>query len=196
MLGMLGLSLWVTCAPAPHVHTPAHARSDEQWSDVNGVMLKPFSHDERKATVLLFIMTDCPIANTYAPEVNRIAAEYSPKSIAFFVVYVDPHLKASTAQQHVRDYGYRCPALLDPRHTLARWAGATVTPEAVVVGPDRKILYRGRIDDRVIDFGQIRHQPTRSDLRLTLDAVLRGSAVPAARTPCIGCFIASAGEKK
>jgi hypothetical protein len=195
MFGMLGLGLWMLCAPPSPAQAAPRVPAVEQWSDVSGGNVNPFRQDERKATVLLFVMTDCPIANSYAPEINRITAEYGAKHITFYIVYVDPHLKATAAQQHAHDYGYRCTALLDPQHTLAHRAGATVSPEAVVVGPDLKFVYRGRIDDRVIDFGQIRHQPTRSDLRLTLDAVLRGAAAPNAKTPCIGCFIASGVEK-
>src|SRR5579862_7222323 len=120
MITMLGLCLWMLCAPPPHAQSPSRAQPAEQWSDVNGASANPLRQDERKAVVLLFIMTDCPIANTYAPEINRIAAEYGPKGIAFYVVYADPHVKASAAQQHAHDYGYRFTALIDPRHTLAR----------------------------------------------------------------------------
>ncbi len=178
----------------PKQATP-HVRLAGQWEDANGVKVNPLLHGDHKATVLLFIMTDCPIANGYAPEVNRIMAEYEAKGIAFYIVYVDSHVNAASVRRHVHDYGYRCTALLDPRHTLARWADATVTPEAVVVGAERSIVYRGRIDDRVVDFGKMRHRPNRQDLRLTLDAILRGDPVPVARTPCVGCFISPDGER-
>lgn len=164
-------------------------RPVEKWADSNGRKLNPLQQGKHKATVLLFIMTDCPIANSYAPEINRITAKYGPKDVAFYLVYVDPGADAAAVRKHMHDYGYHCKALLDPHHSLARLAGADVTPEAVVLGANREIVYRGRIDDRVIDFGQIRHRPNRQDLRLTLDALLRGDAVPVARTPCIGCFI-------
>jgi len=58
------------------------------------------------------------------------------------------------------------------------------------------VVYRGRIDDRVVDFGKVLHRPNRQDLRLTLDAILRGDAIPNARTRCIGCLISSEGEKR
>jgi hypothetical protein len=192
MLGILGLGLWMLFTPPSNKQSPPMVRSMEQWTDSNGRKLRPLLQGDHKTTVFLFIMTDCPIANSYAPEVNRIMADYDPKGVAFYIVYVDPHPDTAAVRKHARDYGYRCTALLDPRHTLAQSVGATVTPEAVVVGADQAIVYRGRIDDRVIDFGKIRHRPNRQDLRLALDAVLEGRAVSVARTQCIGCFISSA----
>jgi hypothetical protein len=80
--------------------------------------------------------------------------------------------------------------LRDPDHDLVRLAGATITPEAAVFVQGREMVYRGRIDDRYVDFGMTRTKATTHDLRNTLDAVLAGKPVPAARTRAIGCYIA------
>jgi hypothetical protein len=52
------------------------------------------------------------------------------------------------------------------------------------------MLYRGRIDDRYVEFGKDRPQPTVRDLERSLEAVLGGKPVPVAKTRAIGCFIA------
>ena len=67
---------------------------------------------------------------------------------------------------------------------------ARVTPEAVVIDSQGNVVYRGRIDDRFVDFGKTRQSPTREDLSLALDAVLAGRAVDVPTTKAIGCFIA------
>lgn len=142
-----------------------------------------------KATVLMFIAHDCPIANTYVPEINRIAAKYSLKRIAFFVVYTEEETEPADLKKHYRDYGFRSLALLDRSHKLVKRFGISVTPEAAVIGPKGAILYKGRIDDRYIDFGKTRFHPTRRDLRLALDAIVRGKKPPVSSTTAIGCFI-------
>jgi len=143
----------------------------------------------KKAVVLLFIARDCPISNAYAPEIKRIIARYTPEKVAFSLVYPDPDTSLASARQHAREYGYTCPLLLDPAHRLVRRAGATITPEAAVFAPNGRLLYRGRIDDLYLGFGQRRYAATRHDLRDALDAVLAGRPVPTARTQAIGCFI-------
>lgn len=142
-----------------------------------------------KAVVLLFIARDCPISNAYAPEIKRLIARYTPLRIAFYLVYPDPDTSPAAAKQHAKDYGYSCPVLLDPAHRLVRKAGATVTPEAAVFARGGRLLYRGRIDDLYLGFGQRRDHATRHDLRDALDAVLAGRPAATPKTQAIGCFI-------
>ena len=143
----------------------------------------------KKAVVLLFIARDCPISNSYAPEIKRIIARYTPQKVAFTLVYPDPDTSLAAARQHAKDYGYTCSLLLDPAHKLVRRAGVTVTPEAAVFAPSGKLLYRGRVDDLYLGFGQRRYAATRHDLRDALDAILSGRPVPSAKTQAVGCFI-------
>jgi hypothetical protein len=64
-----------------------------------------------------------------------------------------------------------------------------VTPEATVISSKSEIAYRGRIDDRYIDFGKKRLAASRDDLRLALEELLAGESVAVRRTKAIGCFI-------
>jgi hypothetical protein len=70
-----------------------------------------------------------------------------------------------------------------------KFTGATVTPEAAVYAGGR-IVYRGRIDDRYVDLGRERLEPTVHDLADALAAVVSGKPVPNPVTQPVGCFIA------
>ena len=157
--------------------------------DTSGATIQPLKDSGQKATVLFFVMHECPVANGYAPEISRVISEYSTNGVRGYVVYVESDLTPRKARKHARDYGYKSGALLDPKHLLVKAAGATISPEAAVISPTGEVLYRGRIDDRVADFGKRRVEPTRRDLRLALDAILAGKPVPARLTKAIGCYI-------
>jgi len=139
--------------------------------------------------VYLFVTTDCPLANGYAPEINRIVKEYTPRGIEFAMVYVDLDLSLEDARKHARDYGYAAELIVDADRRIVDRCGVEVTPEAAVVLPDGTIAYRGRIDDRGVALGRIRAEPTRRDLREALDAVLANRPVAEPRTPAVGCYI-------
>lgn len=157
--------------------------------DLSGAVVKPLASQGQKLTVLFFVMHECPVANSYAPEINRIISTYAAKGVRGYVVYVESDLAVEKARQHARDFGYKTGVLLDPEHRLVRAAGARVSPEAAVLSPAGEVLYRGRIDDRVADFGKRRVEPTRRDLRLALDAILDGQPLPARLTRAVGCYI-------
>jgi hypothetical protein len=154
-----------------------------------GAVVQPLTGTGQKATVLFFIMHECPVANGYAPEIIRITSDYAVKGVRCFVVYVESDLGPEKARQHAHDYGYKSGALLDPQHLLVKAAGAAISPEAVVFSPSGEVLYRGRIDDRVADFGKRRVEPTHRDLRQALDAILAGKPVQARLTKAVGCYI-------
>lgn len=142
-----------------------------------------------KATVFIFVATDCPNSNTYAPILARLYHQYSQRGVAFYNVYSDPEESAAAVRKHDADYLVPFPALLDPHQILARQTGARSTPEAVILGPAGQELYRGRVDDRFVDFGKTRFQPTQNDLSEALEAVLDGKPVPHPVTKVLGCAI-------
>jgi hypothetical protein len=142
--------------------------------------------------VFLLARTDCPISNRYAPEVRRLHQKFTSRGVRFWLVYPDPDESAGAIRKHLRRYGYPTGALRDPQHVFVRMTGATVTPEAAVFVPGREgaqLIYRGRIDDRYVEFGKIRPAPTRRDLERALEAILDRKPVASATLPAIGCRI-------
>jgi peroxiredoxin len=142
-----------------------------------------------KAILLFFVTTDCPVTNSYVPEMNRIHDAYAGRGVRVYAVQSDVTLAESAVAAYAKDFRYGFPLLLDPRQELVRLAGATITPQAAVLAPDGRVLYLGRIDDRVVDFGKQRPQATEPDLREALDAVLAGKPVAHPVTKSIGCAI-------
>ena len=138
--------------------------------------------------VLLFIRTDCPIANRYAPELERLHALYAPKGIEFRLIYVEPNLTPTQIEAHRQEYGYIIPAFPDPGRRQQRQAHIRVTPEAAVFAQGQ-LVYHGRIDDRYLDFGKTRPQPLHRDLADTLAALAAGKTVKPHETKAFGCAV-------
>jgi len=158
--------------------------------DVDGHALKPLE-PAGPAEILFFITNDCPVANSYAPEIQHICSDYAAKGVACTLVYSDPSIDAAAIRKHRADYGYKDPisAVSDGTHQLAHATGATITPEAVVVGKAGKVLYRGRIDNFYAGLGKPRRVVTEHDLRQALDEVLAGKPVSHPQTQAVGCYI-------
>lgn len=161
--------------------------------DLEGRSVDPFAK-KTAATALIFVGTDCPISNRYAPEIQRLAARFSPKNVAFWLVYVDPDLELEEIRRHLTDFGHTITALHDPAHALVERAQAEVTPTAAVFNRDGDLVYSGRIDDRYIDFGKARPSARSRDLQEALEAVLAGRSPTNAHARAVGCYIADLKE--
>jgi peroxiredoxin len=180
-LGLLSLSPLLATGPA--------ALPQFSLADTNARIHTPAEWAGKHAVVLLFVSTDCPLSNRYVPELNRIESSYTARGVAFYAVQGDATVPVGDVKKHVKEFAYAFPYLLDPAESLAAFTGATNTPEAAVLSPRGELLYLGRIDNRLQDYGQERVQVTEFDLRETLDAILAGKPVPHPRTKALGCAI-------
>ena len=70
---------------------------------VSGGQVAPFA-PAGKANVLFFVATDCPVSNSYAPEIQRVCREYGPRGVGCVLVYedVDLHPRTTHLDQQVR----------------------------------------------------------------------------------------------
>lgn len=155
-------------------------------TDLDGAAVDPFAGDA-PATVLVFVATACPVSNRYAPEIQRIQKDYASRGVRMYLVYPD---KEDTAviRDHLKEHAFGVPALRDPGHVLVRRAGASVTPEAAVFRAGAEV-YHGRIDDRQVDLGVSRAEPSRHDLRDAIDAALSGKQPDETYAAAVGCSI-------
>jgi hypothetical protein len=183
ILAVASLAVWRTTRGQEHT-----------LRDIDGVaygsLERPAHPEKRGWSVLFFLTPDCPIANRYAPEIQRICDKYGSNGANCFLVYADPLLSRDAIRKHARDYHKsRYPAILDSDYGLVDAAGATVSSEAAVFSSQGKLEYRGRIDDFNAALGVPRQQATQHDLRDALDAVIAGRSVPNPRTEPVGCFL-------
>jgi hypothetical protein len=162
---------------------------DSNVLNVNGQACNPFQDTTAKAFVFIFVRTDCPVSNQYAPEIRRLWNQYGAQGIAFWLVYPDADTSAENILQHAKEYRLPLPVLRDPRHSLVKRTGVEVTPETAVFLPTGKRIYRGRIDDRHPELGKERPRATKRDLEEVLIAVIMGKPLRNHTTPAVGCYI-------
>jgi hypothetical protein len=158
--------------------------------DLDNRLVDPFAAPPGTAIAFLFVSVECPISNRYAPEIRRLHDAFTPRGVSFRIVYPNPAESPGTIRRHMKEYDLPGMALRDPRQELAKFAGATITPEAAVYGKDGKRLYLGRIDDRYVSLGVQRPAATRHDLDAALADTVAGRRVRQAAAPAVGCFIA------
>ncbi|MGB2625603.1 MAG: redoxin family protein [Candidatus Acidiferrum sp.] len=156
--------------------------------DLDGKALNPFQHANGKLLVFLFVRTDCPISNRYAPTIQELEKQYR-KNAEFYLVYP---VKSETSEQirsHMMEFGYKLRVLRDPDGELVKAAQTKVTPEAAVFTANGSLLYHGRIDDWYAEFGRARSVPSTHELSAALEEAAGGKPVAVATMPAVGCYL-------
>ncbi len=193
MLWLVGVAAHAMLASAvprtSHIASTTRADQRVRVLDLSDRIVDPLDEAGARAIVFIFTRTDCPIANRYAPAIQRLHRAFGPKGIAFRLVYLDAGESVQAIRTHLRTYGYEIPAVRDPGHVLVALTGARATPEVAVFTAERRMVYRGRIDDRYVDLNRVRPSATRHDLREVLVALLAGTPVTPRTTDAVGCLI-------
>jgi thiol-disulfide isomerase/thioredoxin/mono/diheme cytochrome c family protein len=150
---------------------------------------------KKKAFVLVFTNTSCPLAKRYFPTLQALANTYRDKDVQFVAVNsADEDSIVAMATQAVQ-HDMEFPFVKDPGGAAARALGVHRTPEAVVLDAEKRLCYRGRIDDQY-RLGGARKEPTTFDLKDALEAVLAGRMVANTETDVDGCPITFAKPRK
>jgi thiol-disulfide isomerase/thioredoxin len=170
------------------VLSPLTSRSQGFATDLDGKPADPFRMAQGKVVVLIFVRTDCPISNRYAPAIQQLSDHDAGKA-AFFLVYPSKKETSETIRKHDRDFGYTLAALRDPQHILVKQSQAQVTPEAAVFDDKRRLVYHGRIDNLYQDFGHARKTATTHELADAIAAAIAGKTLSGNATPAVGCYI-------
>ncbi|MBV8554227.1 MAG: redoxin domain-containing protein [Planctomycetaceae bacterium] len=142
----------------------------------------------RRALVIVFLGTDCPLGNLYVPRLAAMSRAYRDKGVAFLGINANAHEAAEQVAEHARTFGINFPVLKDTKHHVADLAQAERTCEALVLDGRGVIRYRGAIDDQY-GLKYRKAEPSRTFLRDAIDAVLAGKAVAVPATPVVGCLL-------
>lgn len=188
--GWLYFSFLLLIAVACLLSFPFRVPAQKTALHLDGSAADPFQEAAGKPVVLVFVRTDCPVSNRYAPLIQKISSHYGDK-VGFRLVYLGNTASAEKIRQHESEYGYKLPALRDPQHMLVKQAQVQITPEAGVFDAHRQLVYHGRIDNLYEDVGRTRPAATTHELDDAIEAALTGKTPPP-NMPGVGCFIADA----
>ena len=139
----------------------------------------------------MFICQHCPFVKHIRSELAALGRDYAGKDIGMVGIGAnDPAVSSEDSPEGlrsmVRQWGLLFPVLYDESQETAKRYLAACTPDFFLFNRDRKLVYRGQLDDSRP--GNLK-PVNGADLRAAMDAVLAGRAVSANQKPSIGCNI-------
>ncbi len=146
--------------------------------------------DPARAFVVAFSSKGCPIASAQAPRLAALETAYGPRGVRFLLVNSSSQEDPDAVAAFAKEAGIAFPVAVDRGQKIADLFGATRTGEIVLLDGERRVLYRGALDDQFGLAGAKRPAPDREYLKEALDAVLAGREPSLRTTTAAGCLIA------
>jgi peroxiredoxin len=180
---------------------PGISSAEEKQESILGRQIEPFelldhrgkAHrlDDSKdspVVVVVFLGTECPLAQQYGPRLQQLAERFAEKKVSFFAINSNQQDSLSKIAAYVKAQGLKIPFLKDPGNRVADQFQAQRTPEAFVLDRQRQIAYRGRIDDQ-FTYGRQKPKVEHQYVAEAVEALLAGKKVEIAETEAHGCHI-------
>jgi peroxiredoxin len=152
------------------------------------VSLADFS--EKEALLVMFICKHCPYVVHIRAELTRIGADYAGSPLGIIAISSNdpvtyPDDAPSSLKQMASEARFQFPLLFDETQDVARAYDAVCTPDFFLFDRERRLVYRGQLDDSRPGRGT----PDGRDLRAAIDALLAGKPVSPNQKPSSGCGI-------
>ena len=160
---------------------------------IDTVSEKNFSSDEleiSKPTLIMFICNHCPYVIHYHSEIQKIYKDYKDQINMVAISSNDIDNYPQDAPEHMQDLwkelGLSFPYLFDETQMVAKAYKAECTPEFYLFDSNRKLVYRGRLDESSPNSAIL---PSGKDLRDAIENLLSEREISLEQFPSMGCNI-------
>jgi peroxiredoxin len=166
--------------PAPAFDLPTIDGGKVRSSDIDADVL-----------VVAFLCNHCPYVKHVEATLGHLAGAYDPDEVAFVgICSNDVATYPDDAPERLREQseraGWSFPYGVDESQEVAMAYRAACTPDFFVYDRERRLVYRGAMDESSPRNGQ---PLTGDDLRRAIEHTLVGESVPEPHIPPLGCGI-------
>ncbi|MEO8446363.1 MAG: thioredoxin family protein, partial [bacterium] len=140
--------------------------------------------------VIIFMCNHCPYVKAIAERLALLQDTFRSRQVQFIGINSnDPGSHAEDSFENMKlfseKYGLRFPYLIDETQDVAKQYEAVCTPDIYVYDRERKLRYRGRLDDSWKDESKVTQKELESAIQLLID----GKEIDFEQIPSMGCSI-------
>ena len=148
------------------------------------------SFSDKNVLVIIFMCNHCPYVKAVLQRLIALQAETAHQGVQLIGINSNdveryPDDSMENMQKITKEKGINFPYLLDVSQEMAKNYDAVCTPDIYVYGTERKLLYRGRIDDN----WEHEEKVSQRNLKEAVDCIVTGKKVPDKQISSIGCSI-------
>lgn len=146
---------------------------------------------DKKALLVMFICRHCPFVKHIQNELAQLGKDYQNQSLGIVSISTNdaknyPDDAPDKLKNMALEFDFAFPFCYDETQEVAKAYTAACTPDFFLFDQNRKLVYRGQLDDSRPSNGI---PVTGKDLRAAVDAVLNNQLVSQDQKPSVGCNI-------
>jgi thiol-disulfide isomerase/thioredoxin len=158
---------------------------------VTGKMYSLASFSDKDALLVMFICRHCPYVVHVEQQLARLGQDYGNKRVGIVAISSnDPRAYPEDAPAGLKEMalrlGFTFPFCFDESQDVARAYRAACTPDFYLFDRERRLVYRGQLDDSRPGSGK---PVTGQDLRAAIEAVLANQPIDPHQRASMGCSI-------
>jgi peroxiredoxin/mono/diheme cytochrome c family protein len=153
-----------------------------------GQPVRLYNYVGKRAIVLVFLGTDCPIGNLYVPRLIELNRFYKDQGVVFLGLNSNAHEDREKVARYVKEVGIDFPVLKDLQNQVSDSVLAERTPEVLLLDGFGRIRYRGAIDDQYVQ-GKAKDKPQHNYLKDGIEALVKNRPIAVTGTRVAGCLL-------
>ncbi len=157
---------------------------------VSGKTVRLADLPANRPLLVTFLSRHCPYVWHVKAALAQLGRDYRGRASLVAISANDARAYPEDAPERLRalavETGFNFPVCYDEPQTTARAYGASCTPDFFLYDSQRRLVYRGQLDDSRPGNGV---PVTGTDVRAALEALLAGQPVAASQSPSLGCNI-------
>ncbi len=156
----------------------------------DGKTYSPSDFNDKNALIIIFMCNHCPYVKAVVSRLNELQENFSNEGVQFVGINSNdaatyPEDSFDNMKLFAKERGIVFPYLYDETQDVARAYDAVCTPDIYVYDKQRKLRYRGRLDDNWKDETSV----TSKDLEKAIMLILAGKEIDFQQVPSMGCSI-------
>ena len=157
---------------------------------VGGENVSSGEFEDKLALVIIFTCNHCPYAKAYQERIKALQEKFGERGTQVIAINSNdsvnyPDDGFEQMKERAKEKQFNFPYLYDESQEIAKTFGAQVTPDCFVFDENKKLVYRGRIDDNWENENAV----TSKDLENAIEQTLDGKEVKVKEERAIGCSI-------
>lgn len=163
--------------------------TDFELKGINDQIFSPKIFKDKDILVIIFMCNHCPYVKAVMQRFVALQEKYKDSVQLIGINSNDPETYPEDSFENMKTfagkYKMNFPYVIDETQDIARKYDAVCTPDIYVFDKERKLKYRGRLDDSWKDESKI----TSKDLEKAIELILQSKEIDFEQIPSMGCSI-------